>query len=67
MKMALEKKVINTRIKEKKAVMREAKKNLTRGMAEMMNGTSKDAAGLRAELSKFTKASVIVNTLTAKL
>ena len=60
-------KELKARIKAAKATMREAKKNITRGMAEMMNGTNKDAANLRAELSTFTKASAEVNKLTAKL
>lgn len=55
------------KIKDGKARMRDCKKNITRMMAEMLAGTNKDAAGMRVELSKFTKTSVEVNKLTAKL
>lgn len=65
--MALTRKEINLRLKQAKIDMRESKKKIVDGMNAVMKGESKDNAGLRSELAKFSKASILAAQLTAKL
>ena len=63
----LDKKVIQTRLKENKAIMRDSKKVVSASMADATKGSDFDVNNARQTFSTFIKAAVAMKADTLKL